>query len=116
MRKLSSAFAALSLLASPVIAADSQQPIGLETVHHADSVDIKVVEQAPVERDYSFRLEVASEGRGGTTNTVQRGTSGPGGPGGTLLQSRISTSELKGWTARLHVSSAAGDYSISRSN
>jgi hypothetical protein len=94
---------------------DPAEPIRLEIRASADSVDLTVVGNGPLPDDARFTLEVESQGKGGTTKTAQSGTERAGGARGTLLRSRIVTSGLTGWSARLTVTIGARAYTMERS-
>lgn len=113
MLKLLTAFA-LSILPAPAMSGDPARPVALRLDAQQDFLDIAVVLDAPAEAQ--FALEISSKGQGGTTKTVQSGNSRGRATGDTLLSSRIRTSGMSGWTARLKVTIDGEDYVVERSS
>ncbi len=93
-----------------------QRPVHLDVQASGDGVDLVVTGDAAAHADARFQLEVESAGSGGSTKTVQAGTNRGGGAGGVLLRSRIHTSGLQRWTARLKVTADGKEYSETRSS
>lgn len=116
MRTILFAATLAGLAGAPVMAADDIKPVHLEVQESTDGVELVVTGMAGARADARFDLEVESKGASGTTKTVQSGTNRGGGTGGVLLRSRIHTSGLAQWTARLRVRSDEGEYSETRSN
>lgn len=115
MRKLAASLVASLLFGGPAMSADVQQPIGLKIENHGDFLDVVVVSDAVQPTDARFELEISSAGQGGTTRTVQSGTSRGRPAGETLLSSRIRTTGMAGWNARLHVTVGGREYVVLKS-
>ena len=116
MRFIPLAASIAALAGAPLMAADAPKPVHLDVIESADGVELVVTGAAQVAADARFELEVDSKGQGGTTRTVQSGINRKGSGGGVLLRSRIHTSGLAGWTAKLRVQGDGTDYSETRSN
>jgi len=108
--------AATALAGAPLMAAEAPQPVHLQIKESGDGVELLVTGAAGAGAEARFELEVESRGAGGTTRTTQSGINRKGGAGGVLLTSRIHTSGLSHWTARLHVRSDGAEYSETRSS
>lgn len=100
---------------APAVSAEDTRPVHLDIVESGDGVELIVRGDAGAATDARFELEVESKGAGGTTRTVQSGANRKGGAGGVLLQSRIRTSGLSHWTARLRVQAGDESYTETRS-
>lgn len=112
MLKFAAAFA-LSILPAPTMIEDPGRAVALRLDAQPDFLDVAVVLDRAVEAQ--FALEIASMGQGGTTRTVQSGTTRGRAAGDTLLSSRIRTSGMSGWTARLKVTVDGRDYVVEKS-
>lgn len=115
MRDILLAAMSTALLGGPAMTAEQPRPVHLQVNEEADSIELIVTGQAGAAADARFTLELESIGAGGRTTTVQSGSNAKDGSGGILLRSRVRTSGLVGWIARLEVQSAGRTYSEERS-
>ncbi len=116
MRWIPIAAALLASTGATGMTATDARPVHLDIEASGDGVDLVVRGNTGAHADARFELEVESAGTGGTTRTVQSGASRGGGAGGVLLRSRIQTSGLQRWTARLKVTADGREYSETRSS
>lgn len=104
-----------AFLAQPSMIRDAQPPVALRIDTQPDFLDIVVVSDSEQSRGATFELEVSSSGRGGTTKTKQSGES-RGRPGEVLLTSRIRTTGLTAWKARMRVMFNGREYVVVKSS
>jgi hypothetical protein len=109
---LNAIWAALAAILAgvPVMTSDQPRPVHLQVSEDADSVELIVTASDGGQTAANFKLEFESIGLGGRTKTAQSGTNARQAPGGVLLRSRVKTSGLTGWNARLSVESGGHAY------